>query len=289
MSDFELINNAKASLVNIGFTALESDLYLFLQINGASTGYAVAKGIGKPVGNVYKALESLTLKGGASRSQSESITYVAVSWKNIISRQRNVFEQNIEQLQESLEKLPKKELDDHVYQVTNFQQIIEQANSAIKNSTHIILADLEPGSVIWFKNALEQAAKRGVEVRVKTYASEKIDGVRTTNRQKGEEIWASTQDISFHICADGIETAMAMIRSDKKTIIQAFHTKSVFLNMTVYYSLLYGLILTELKENIFDSDLVKAKKLLENTTHLHPFSAKNKIFQAFEKRYDSLR
>ena len=41
-------------LMQIGFTQLESEVYLYLLTEGAHTGYAVAKAIGKAVANVYK-------------------------------------------------------------------------------------------------------------------------------------------------------------------------------------------------------------------------------------------
>ncbi|WP_395373789.1 TrmB family transcriptional regulator [Marinicella sp. W31] len=284
-----VVNTAKECLQTIGFTHLESEIYVYLQMNGPSTGYAVAKGVGKPTANVYKALASLTSKGGASSSKSDNTTYVAVDWENIISQQQNIFNQNIEKLEESLKKLPKHDVDEQVYQVAEFRQIIEHGNALIKKAEYILLADLEPKSIKWFNEELQNAAKRGVEVRVKAYSSEKIDGVFVTNRKNGEEVWAKTNDIAFHICADGVETVMGMIRSDEKTVIQAFHTQSVFFSMTVYYALLYGLIITELKEHLDGSDLKKAKQVIKQTSHLHPFSSGNKVFEKFEKRFKNQR
>jgi sugar-specific transcriptional regulator TrmB len=50
-------------LTELGFTALESMIYLALIDNPPMTGYGISKIICKPVANTYKAIESLSAKG----------------------------------------------------------------------------------------------------------------------------------------------------------------------------------------------------------------------------------
>ena len=51
------------ALVSFGFTALESEIYVFLLSHSPATGYRVAQGINKPAANTYKALQTLQSKG----------------------------------------------------------------------------------------------------------------------------------------------------------------------------------------------------------------------------------
>jgi len=51
------------ALTDLGLNNLEANVYLALLIDPGSTGYRVAKNLGKPVSNVYQALESLTGRG----------------------------------------------------------------------------------------------------------------------------------------------------------------------------------------------------------------------------------
>ena len=59
-------------LVDLGLTKLEAEIYTYLLGNSPSTGYGIAKGIGKPAANTYKALESLHNKGAILIDDSET-------------------------------------------------------------------------------------------------------------------------------------------------------------------------------------------------------------------------
>ena len=126
-------------------------------------------------------------------------------------------------------------------------------------------------------------------MRIKVYQPLELEGVNVVVRQKGEEIYQKTSDIAFSISADGKCMMLALITADKKRVIQAFRSHSALMNLSIYYGLLYGLILTDLKCLLPAGDLSAAQKLLVETEHLHPFSAENKVFSAFRQGYQNLR
>ena len=82
-----MITEPKADeiLIQIGFTQLESEVYLYLLTEGAHTGYAVAKAIGKAVANVYKAIERLAQKGAVEQSSGNNKQCVALPWRQLIT------------------------------------------------------------------------------------------------------------------------------------------------------------------------------------------------------------
>jgi len=53
--------------------------------------------------------------------------------------------------------------------------------------------------------------------------------------------------------------------------------------------LLYEFTLTQLKQVIPLGDIETAQKILKETNHLHPFTAKNHVMENYEKKYQSLR
>ena len=81
-------------LTKIGFTQLESEVYLYLLTEGAHTGYAVAKAIGKAIANVYKALERLAQKGAVEQSSGKSKLCVALPWRQLIASETKKFNTN---------------------------------------------------------------------------------------------------------------------------------------------------------------------------------------------------
>ena len=50
-------------LSEIGFSELESKIYITLLQEGRATGYKISKIIGKPVANTYQALYKMQIKG----------------------------------------------------------------------------------------------------------------------------------------------------------------------------------------------------------------------------------
>jgi sugar-specific transcriptional regulator TrmB len=269
----------------LGFTQLESDIYCYLLGSGLSTGYSIAKGINKPAANVYKALDSLSQKGGVVSSVGSSKSFDAVHWKELLDRQKEQFDQHIESLGEKLKLVNKREVDEQVYQMANREQVIQNSLNVIKNAEKIILADIEPDAMSVFSTVLIDAAKRGVEVRVKVYVPVTLPGVHVTLRDHAADIHEKSKDISFSICADGFEFVTAMLSQDTLSIIQAFRSHSALMNMIIHNYILYGQVLTDLKKQIKNNDFTQAKMTLENTEHLHPLSTENIVFQHFKNRY----
>jgi len=100
------MSDIKHRLEDMGFTALEADIYLHLLQHGATTGYAVAKAIGKAVANTYKGIESLRSKGAVEVSDSDkSRTCRAVPWRTFLDSHKRAYEANLSELESALESL----------------------------------------------------------------------------------------------------------------------------------------------------------------------------------------
>lgn len=280
---------ARAMLTRIGFTDLESDIYVTLLRMGAMTGYAVAKEIGKAVANVYKGLESLADKGAVIQSQSDRKLFRAVPWRQLLAEEERRHRQTIESLADELEAIPEPDEDEEVYQLKNVDQVIAEGIRIIDEAEHVVLADLEPASVPAFSKALENAAARGVEVRVKVYRPATLEGVNVIGRRKGEEVFERTKDVHFKITADGRAFLNALLNISMDSVIQAFRSSSALMNISIHSGLLYELILTDLKPAIEDGDIEKARALIEETRHLHPFSGHGRVLETYAERYDFAR
>lgn len=283
------MNEAKDRLVDMGFTALECDIYLHLLQHGRCTGYAIAKAIGKAVANTYKGIESLRTKGAIEVSEeAKSRLCKAVPWRIFLETHRAAYQANLQSLENALEALPEAEDDEAVYQVDNPAQVIAAANTAINEATMVIFADIEPGILSKVSASLVEAAARGVEVRIKIYEPTDLPGVHITLRQRGKEVYERTADVKLHINADGKQDVLALFNSDLSRVLQAFTTKSGLMNMSHYCGLLYELILTEIKQNLRAGNFQAAVQNLTDTDHLHPFSADGPPLEGFIRKYDRL-
>ena len=260
---------------------------MHLLSGGPATGYAVSKGIGKAVANVYKALEGLAHKGAVEFSSSDSKLASAISWQRLLAREQKKFTANIEQLTTAFQKLPQSAPDEQVYQLKQAEQVIEQCLEFINSAEHVLLADLEPAIAERLKESLEAASARGVRVWVKLYEPLDIKGPDITLRQSGSEVYGKTTDVNLTLSVDGKKTVTALLSTDMKHVIQAFHSRSALIAFDYYFRLLYELSLSELKPMILDGDITAAQSHLEATKDLHPFSSENAVFQHFKSRYNT--
>jgi len=272
-------------LSQLGFTQLESEVYLHLLINGDNTGYAIAKGIGKAVANVYKAVEALSNKGAVEITIGDSKICHAAPWQQVLTSAQSRFSDNISELEQQLKQLPDQQDDESVYQLKNTEQVLTTGKQIIEQANSIIVAELKPETAEYFAPFLAQAVTRGVEVRVKVYQAIDIKGAKITLRQKGEQVYSKTENTSFKLCADGRDSLTALLTADLLQVIQAFKSKSALICMEMYCGLIYELILTDLKQAIPAGDIKLCQQILAETEHLHPFSTENNVFNVFKSRY----
>jgi len=277
-------------LTEMGFTALEAEIYLFLITTGSQTGYAIAKGLNKPTANVYKALESLSGKGAIEYSMADKKKCTATHWQQLLKRRQKQFSQTIANLEENLTSLQLEQSnDEQVYQIEQIDHVIEESISLIDNAKQILMVEAEPASLPLLKSALEKAANRGVEIWIKVYQPVELKGMNVIVRQRGHEVYEKTQDISFKLAADGNAMLIADIALDKKKVIAAYRSRSALMAMSIYTGLLYEIVLTDLKQLIPNNKLDAAKQLLARSAHLHPMSTENSVFQHYKNKYQSKR
>ena len=276
-------------LQQLGFTALETDIYLALLRYGDMTGYAVAKQVGKVVANVYKALESLHQKGAVLQLQQDQKRYAAVPWRQLLDHEQRKFSQTLSELATELESLPAPDAQEGVYQLKNPDQLLYDSRQLCRDAQGLLLADLQPAAVPLLAEELVAAASRGVEVRVKIYEPAELQGVHLTLRANGREVYGKTADVSFKLVADGNNFVIGLLSADLSRVIQAFKSRSALLNMSLFCGLTYELILTELKQSLAQNDLARSQQILADTAHLHPFSTENQVFNQFNQRYSAAR
>ena len=87
----------------------------------------------------------------------------ASNWQQLLKRRQTQFAQTVACLEENLTSLQLKQSnDEQVYQIEQVDQVIEESISLINNASQILMVEAEPDAVPLFKEALEQAEKRGI-------------------------------------------------------------------------------------------------------------------------------
>ena len=250
-ADPKQLDAATRTLASLGFTELEATVYAALVSNRGDTGYAIAKATGKPVANVYKAIESLEAKSAIVVAGVEPRTLRAVDPGELIASLRGRFESRASDAERALFELHTPAESEGLYRLKTADQVFERARAMIRNADQTLLVDAFPHTLGPLADELEAAARRGVRVLVLTYTDEfELSGARRLVHRLAEKVLDWRSDEQLIICADGQELLMAQCAIGAKSVLQAIWTDSLFLAMHFYDSFFCQFVLHKIDGHI---------------------------------------
>ena len=162
-------SNIKA-LTDMGMNNLEANVYLALLKEPGTTGYRVAKTIGKAVSNVYQSLESLTRKGVVIlMCEGKDRLYSPVPVKEVIARFKTDLDEKSRTLEHELKNLNAQPPESAIYRIENKDQLFNKVRTLITEAKSAILLTADGFFIEQLKTDLEQAGKNGKKVLVLGY------------------------------------------------------------------------------------------------------------------------
>ncbi len=158
------------ALTDLGLNNLEALVYLELLMNPGSTGYRVAKNLGKAVSNVYQALESLTRRGFVIlRYEGKDRLYSPVPCQELVSRLKNEVNKKTGILEDELAKLAPPPIETGIYRIDNAQQLFARVSSMIEEARGAILITADAVYLKRYREELEKKASEGVKILILGY------------------------------------------------------------------------------------------------------------------------
>ena len=222
-------------LIDLGFTALEAEIYTWLLGESPATGYRVAQALGKPAANIYKALESLEAKGVVLVEEGSWRLFRPLAVEELLGRLERRFRERKDEAARALADLSAPVDDDRVYRLRSADAVLERARAMLARAEQVALIDLFPGVVETLRPAMEEAAARGVEVGVLAYAPVEVAGATVVVSADGEETLARWPGQWLCVIIDGAEHLIAFLSPDGSAVRQAVWTRSLYLSW-VYHS-----------------------------------------------------
>ncbi len=272
------VDTAK-SLVELGFTALESDIYVLLLGKAPATGHAIARGLGKANANVYKALESLEAKGAVVVGDAEPRIYRPVPTDELLRQIEKAFADRQRRAEAALAGLERRSQDDGIYRMTTSPQVVERARTVVDRSTFALIADGDAPLMTELEPEFEAAAARGVQVLVKSYRPLDLAGVRTIPRPRPEEITADTPGTFAVIASDGREFLLCRL-AHSGSVQQAIWTASPMLAFQGYMGLINELTLTSVMGCLESGGSIDdVRRAFERDRPLHPVTSRNTVYR----------
>ena len=224
------------SLVNIGFTRMEAQVYICLLQESPQSGYGVAKKLGKPAAYIYRAIDVLEKKGALLRQRGATKLLRAVPYNELINQLDEQFKTQLRSAEEGLKDIRPTDWDDHIYALSTVEQVYERANEMISRASGGIAVDLYPVPLKRLQNALELASKRNVYVGAVVYEETDV----AINRQVPSFAEGNVKSWSrqwLRIAVDGIEFMYALLTADGSEVHDAIWSANPVQAWLAYYSM----------------------------------------------------
>jgi sugar-specific transcriptional regulator TrmB len=254
-------STSQKSLMALGLTGLEARIYIHLLQESPTTGYRVAKALGKATANVYKALLTLEEKGAVEVDDGKTRLVRPVPVTALLGRLEHRFKRYRDEAADSLQRLPGPAHDTRIYQISDHDQVFGKCRQLLDNAQSVVLMDIFPLPLVELESDIEQAARRGLAVAAKTYAPFTIPGVETVLDLEHERILARWPAQWINVVADGAKLLLALLDHSGETVLQAVWSESPYLSWIQHSGLGSDLALSALQAELLqrgDRRLVNA-------------------------------
>jgi len=157
----------------LGMSLYEAKVYVGLLQHGPQNGNELSKSAGLPSSKVYSTLEKLALLGIVHRVRRDSVTrYVCIAPDELIERFRTQFSEPLDYLERALPGLGTLVPSTEVLTVAGLDAIFENSRSIINSAQKEIIVSVWAQDLDDLRDALVQAAARGVSVFAMLYGEE---------------------------------------------------------------------------------------------------------------------
>jgi sugar-specific transcriptional regulator TrmB len=286
-------------LERLGFTPLESTIYAFLAGAGPATGYRIAQAVGKPVGNVYKAVEALEDKGAVMTSEEDATRLVrVVAVQEVVARLRGELSAACDEAVRALEVTHEEVADDHVYRLTHTSQFLRRAASMLESASQFVIMTATPGvlgQVVGdagetFAMSIREHAKR-VPIAAKVYGHVDLPGVEVVEDPRGTAAVESGPGEWIVMTVDGREVLTGLFDRSSGELLMGQWTENPLLAWAMYTGLSSDLALAALRIAAGDAGAAKlpvTEILKLNAARFSPFeSAKSAGKLRLQQRFRS--
>ena len=241
-------------LVDLGLTAMEAEVYGFLVENSPATGYKIAKAIGKPTANTYKAIQSLQARGIVLVEDSKKRLCRAVPIDEFLNGLEKKFRQTKNDATKELTKLKPAPDDERLYYLQTPDQMYERFRQMLEKCQEIALLDLFPEAVTQLREEIENTVSRGIHVAVKVYIPCKIKGVEIITDPVGEKTINRWPGMWANGVIDGFEHLMALLSKDGTRVIQAVWSANTYISWVYHSAFMHELLHDTLHAFSFDKE-----------------------------------
>ncbi len=240
----------------LGLSRLEAEIYVYLLENPPSTGYRIAKAIGRSKTNVYQAIEGLASKGAVLVSEGELRLCTAVEPDELLDQMERGFRGRRKLALDEVRSLIRpKAGGGGIYRLSSLDQVYERARRMLASSEQTVYIDIYPGPLAQLRPAIEEAVSRGVNVYAEVYEPTEIDGALVIDRAQLPSLWTDWPVDVLLLFVDGRQHIVAFLERDGGRVYDAFWSDSVMLSWTYGIYIISDLVLAGITKKLADGDI----------------------------------
>lgn len=222
------------TIVQIGFTQLEAEIYVYLLQHSPATGYKIANGIGRSFPNTYKAIANLRAKGAILVDEGSSKLSRAIPVDELLDQMQSRFLEQRARAQEAVDRLPKSSGDSRIYQLNSADQVYERARRMLQEARERVLLELFPEPLEVLRPQIETVAAGGIQVAARIYEPAALEGVHIVQSPYGEHDLQTFKSQWLTLFVDGKQFLLAHLLAGGKGVYQATWSANPLLGRAFY-------------------------------------------------------
>lgn len=219
----------------LGFNSLEAEVYVALVKQGPQTAYKIAKHIGKPAANVYKAVEVLAQEGAVEVTEDSIRICKAIPIKAVVQQLQKSYKQKADQAIEALDKIQEERTDEGIFKLQTVESVFQRAHEMLQRTQKIAVIDAFPATLQEIVKDIDALAAKGKEVFVQAYEpvklNKKVSLVIPAMGPLALQHWQAQQ---LNIAIDGREILLALFNKDAGELVQATYSNNLYLSCMMY-------------------------------------------------------
>ncbi len=237
------------ALMELGFTKMEANIYVYLLEHPALTGYAISKSLGEAAAYIYRSLDSLNSKGALITEVGEKTVYRAIPYNELLAQLKRQFDKRCANAESQLKNLSGPVGDNKVYNLATVEQVYERCQAMINRSKYLIYMDCYPGPLNDLKDCISNAYDRGVKVGLQIHEESDVKSTIET-RQPGPRHIKTWNRQWIRISVDGSEYLIALLNENCDKVLQAIWSENPVLSWIEMYALSSDLEYSNLSDHI---------------------------------------
>lgn len=219
MVDVDSINLILAKFERLGVSKREARVYLSLLRHEGVSGYQLSKNVGIPSSKIYTILNQLVEHGLAVTTESQPIKYFPCPPDELLGNLKKDITSAFDSLAMGLKSIqgssnPNEAL---VWNITSLQDVIKKSKDIIAASKKNIFMASWAKEVKRLKPALNQAADRGVELRIVAYGPINFDKGRIFPHRPSDYPFRESGERRLIVAADSRKATIANINEKSLT------------------------------------------------------------------------